>query len=337
MDIKESDLQPQIFYKKLDNHDDLDPWLAKLTAKYYMNFSGIDYLKNFGAELIRNYTETILNYNELSNQVRCVYLNLWIDLEINRHKKERHFTDINSPVDTFVDNLWNKLEQNEKKICARDKSYFTYDQLKIRKELYDFCVNRDILRLNSSKYLCENIHNWIIQKYDSYFSKEKCTKYRQMVDYYQKKESPFHITNSCTFYDIHSTFYDIKCGDAAYTYRNKHKYKHKIKSIENCPKDNTFDNGSFMASSTQDYAGQSNGNIANTVLTLGFIFFLIVVIFFILYKFSPLGSFLRNNIMGIYKERTNMDEDIDDLTKNISYCKTSNNQNKRHCISYSPG
>lgn len=83
--------------------------------------------------------------------------------------------------------------------------------MQMRKELYNFCVNRDILKKKDEIYTCKNVNDWITEKYNNYISKEKCKKYKGIIDPYLESYSPFHISEFCTFYDIPKEFQDIYC------------------------------------------------------------------------------------------------------------------------------
>ncbi|SBS82154.1 unspecified product [Plasmodium ovale curtisi] len=85
-DINVNPLPPYLFYEALKKDGNLDQWLKELYTIYYKSYSYEDYLKEFGAKLVRNYTDVFKKNKNISPTYRCRYLNYWMDLEIKRYR-----------------------------------------------------------------------------------------------------------------------------------------------------------------------------------------------------------------------------------------------------------
>ncbi|SBT30900.1 PIR Superfamily Protein [Plasmodium ovale wallikeri] len=162
--IDEESLDAFKSYEELENHEVLVSWLAKLNTGYYMNSKETIYLKYFASQLVKNYTYDICKYPKYGSKKRCRYLNLWIDLETKRYKSQHSATSVESFIEIYIQDLWEKLKNKKSNSCKRDKQNFPYEKMQMRKELYNFCVNRDILKKKDKMYTCKNVNDWITEK-----------------------------------------------------------------------------------------------------------------------------------------------------------------------------
>ncbi|SBT58705.1 PIR Superfamily Protein [Plasmodium ovale wallikeri] len=330
MNINEENLHPYKFYKELCDKGNITPWLLKLNTEYHGIYTASDKLKNLAAQLIKNYTETAKNYVGLNDKTRCAYLNYWLDLVTKKYKVEENISQLDTTVDVYINSIWDKLQQKNN-LCERKDNNYSYDEMQIRKELFDFCENRNILRNSNSHISCEQLNYWVRKKYDTYFSKENCPKYNKMVQFLTESESPFHISSTCSFYHIRNTFYDFHCDYNKDTDTYNYIYKYKIDSIKNCEYNTMSDGNRLKTFRNEHTTGKS---VSTTMLSLGLTPFLICIFFFILYKFSPFGAYFRNNIINKYILRKNMNEEADELLHDISYRTPSNYQIGNHYIGY---
>ncbi|SBT58151.1 PIR Superfamily Protein [Plasmodium ovale wallikeri] len=330
MTIDEQSLQPYKFYKELCDKGDTTSWLHKLNTEYHGTYGASDKLKNLAAQLVKNYTETAKNYEELNDKTRCIYLNYWLDLETKSYKVEENIPQFDTNVDVYINSIWQKLQQKNN-LCERKENHYSYDEMKIRKELFDFCENRNILRNSNTHISCAHLNDWVRQKYDTYFSKENCPKYNKMVQFLAKNESPFHISDTCSFYHIRNTFYDFHCGYKKDTHTYNYIYKYKIDSINNCEHNTMSDGNRLKTFRNEPTTGKS---VSTTMLSLGLTPFIICIFFFILYKFSPFGAYFQNNIINKYILRKNINEEAGELLHDVSHRIHSNYQIGNHYIAY---
>lgn len=97
--------------------------------------TGKDTLRDLGADLMRNYKVTLPTYIDMDFEKRCRDLNYWVYKEIGNYKSENHIKDMFSYVDTFITEVWNKLQEEAATPCERDANNFSIFLLHIKKEL----------------------------------------------------------------------------------------------------------------------------------------------------------------------------------------------------------
>ncbi|SBT74480.1 PIR protein [Plasmodium ovale] len=325
--LDEEKFLPSIFYKKLEKKEDLKE--LKSTLHKYSSIPTTDwtYLKEFGAHLIRNYKDVLPSCNKLSFEKRCRDLNYWVKSEIYRYEKEHDVSGIINHIRNFSTDVWEQLDKEVSRRCEREQIYYPIDEIKIRKDLDDFCTIRDILLTKSeSEYTCKAVNDWVDKKYNNYFSKEKCETYNKMNAGYSKEFGPFHISDNCTFYDIPTTFRSFNC--AGYIPR------YKIKSISNCER-NIMSGELYKAVKSNDFSHhKSNVSTGTSFLIAGLTVLGIIFFFFMIYKFSPFGSFLRYNIMKKFNLTNNIDEEDGQLFERSEYSQYTDPENERHHIGY---
>ncbi|SBT58510.1 PIR Superfamily Protein [Plasmodium ovale wallikeri] len=329
-DINVKLLQPYLFYEALKNDQDLTEWIKELNKIYYQSVSAEEYLKNFGAQLVRNYTELLKGYTEISPANRCIYLNCWTNLEINRHKSEQQINDFYSKVEIFVENVWENLKEKKGEHCNRDKSPFTKEHVNKRKGLLDFCTNRDILRKSKDVYSYEKLNDWVSKMYKKHVHDNYCKTYEDILIIYNENDSPLKIADNCTLYDIHATFPYFGFSKIISF------WEHRIRSISNCKK---YEKASFDVPPYPEVLDSDDVSSSPILIKITITAFTIVSIFFfglILYKFSPFGFWLHKNIINKYKIGVDNEEEKNILSKETLYLNFLNSGKSDHHISYHP-
>ncbi|SBT58545.1 PIR Superfamily Protein [Plasmodium ovale wallikeri] len=328
--ISEEKQPPQEFYRMLENKNNLEAYKALVHDYTSVSIRNKDTLRDLGAQLIRNYKDILPKYTNMDFEKRCRYLNYWIHKEINDYKSKHEISDVISNEDDFISHVWDKLKQMEHNKCERDTNNFPIEHMKIRKELDDFCTNREIFRhQKKNTHSCNDFNEWINEKYNKYFSEDNCPKYKKIIELYTKEEGIFHISDNCTFYDIPRTFPTFRCN-------NRYYYAKRIKTISNCEIPGVSNNREGEQHYSAPFHSKTEIPIWTTMviisLVLGGSFFM----FFILYKFSPLGSILHNYIINKYKIRRNMDEYSAELLENSSEMFHGNSEIRSEYIGYHP-
>ncbi|SBT01418.1 PIR Superfamily Protein [Plasmodium ovale curtisi] len=87
---------------------------------------------------MRYYKVTLPTYIDKDFEKRCRDLNYWVYKEIGNYKSENHIKDMFSYVDTFITEVWNKLQEEAATPCERDANNFSIFLLYIKKELDAF-------------------------------------------------------------------------------------------------------------------------------------------------------------------------------------------------------
>ncbi|SBT58563.1 PIR Superfamily Protein [Plasmodium ovale wallikeri] len=257
--IDEESLPPYIFYEILNKKDDLESYKKDVHNYTSIVITGKDTLRDIGAQLMRNYKVNLPTYRNMNFEKRCRDLNYWVHKEISNYKSENNIKGMFSDVDTFITEVWDKLQGDVSPPCKRDENNFPIDLMDIRKELDDFCTNRDMFIMSSSKCQCSctDLNEWINEKYDKYFSEENCPTYKKSWEAYTKSDGLFHISEYCSFYDISKTFPTFRCNGIPY-------YRKRIKSITNC-ENSTISNN---RESTQYYRDTSHSQPETPILVL---------------------------------------------------------------------
>lgn len=168
--IDEQSLHPYKLYKEICDKGDSTSWLLKLNTEYHGTYTASDKLTNLATQLVKNYTKTAKNYEGLNDKTRCAYLNYWLHLVTKRYKVEENISQFDTNVDAYINFIWEKLQKNNN-LCERKGNSYSYDEMKIKKEHFDFCENRNNLRNSNTDISSAHLNDWVRQKYDTYFSK----------------------------------------------------------------------------------------------------------------------------------------------------------------------
>ncbi|KMZ77607.1 hypothetical protein PVIIG_01576 [Plasmodium vivax India VII] len=210
---KDVNLPAELFYNKLiKNIEEDDESLNSNHAHISTEKEEIYWLKNLLRKLIRNYKYIGDDYNVLSKEKRCRDVNLWLDSEINTYNEKTNGNQVVRPYwRNYIETVWQQLQYRNKDInCYRQINNFPLKDMHKRKELDDFCENRN--------YYENNLKN--------YFSEGKCQEYAQYVA--DKKESilgnaksvsngfynyadVYNLSDKCSLQNIEETFLQVEC------------------------------------------------------------------------------------------------------------------------------
>lgn len=101
-----------------------------------------------------------------------------MDLEIKRYRQEKNINTVNSIIDTFIEEVWKALERKYSS-CEREKCFLGKELIETKKELHDFCANRDALIINRNSYSIQKLNFWVSGMY-KFFFEDNCRKYKEI-------------------------------------------------------------------------------------------------------------------------------------------------------------
>ncbi|SBS94972.1 PIR Superfamily Protein [Plasmodium ovale curtisi] len=303
-------LENAAIYKKLSEFD--EKWLQNFYQIFLEYYNSI--LKESSID-IRNKICRDLNYY-------TDYVLYLIDEIIN------HYEQINkrNEFKRFRNNIRYQVKlmfpENENVKCYRDEKEHSFHAY-IRKKLDDFCQNRDHLvsSVHSDIGKCDILLKYVKEQYDNFVKDDTCFSENNI-----QKEKIFHINDRCTLHDIPRTFSFSGCDN--------HEIQYRIKNIPLCPSEyiSIFDNFAYFLS---DYVGDipNLSKIVEYTVYVSVVILGMSILFCILYKFSPLGYFLRNKkIKDEMKQNVNVD--IMEMLENSSHYENIQAQNTPYHISY---
>ncbi|VUZ97226.1 PIR protein [Plasmodium vivax] len=248
-----------------------------------------EWIKKFTEKFSEKYKEIFNAGDNNIHAKRCRDLNYHIDyvtdLILQLASKGQHGKKIRIPVDyiqTVKQAMKSLFNQSSNYSCTRDDKGYVF-QMHARKDLDDFCENRDYLLSSISKDSgnCDKLISYVNEKYNCLFNDKTC-----ITDAGIAETKFFHISPNCTLYDIPTTFSYGPCS--------KDKIPHRIQTIPHCPAEETFTFGKFLQY-ISDYMQYIPGIsfIQENLLYVGIGVGGALTLFFVLYKFSPLGYFYR--------------------------------------------
>ncbi|CAG9484406.1 unnamed protein product [Plasmodium vivax] len=233
----------------------------------------------------------------------CNLFNYWIYEQLVTYYKG----DYKEPVKIFGDFLQalSRLEYyNNNTTCKLDSSIVMIPDIKEGKKLYEYCID----------------YKTILEK--SQDSKDKCNKYctyvKNIIPIFQKYQgfcSPSNKTNclapyeNCKNYDPSVLLAKLKCDDIG----GKEKTQHGDAS-------GTTSNP-FLSSQSASNLGNAFLGVVVTSMTSGF-----------LYKFTPLGTRIRNGLLWNNNNISNLNTNVDELFVQGSYSPYSGEE--QHHIGY---
>ncbi|SCO68382.1 VIR protein [Plasmodium vivax] len=260
-------------------------------------------------EWIKTFTQTFpIKYKEIFNtedknihDKRCRDLNYHLDyiadLILQLASKREHgkkFKIYENYLKTMKQVMESLFDPSSNYSCRRYYKRYVF-QMPIRKDLDDFCENRDYLLSSIAKDPgnCDKLISYVNEKYNCSFNDKTCITDAGIPD-----TKFFHISANCTLYDIPKTF--------SYGHCSHYKMPHRIKSIPHCPAAQTSTFGNFLQY-ISDYMQYIPGIsfIQDNLLYVGIGVGGVLTLFFIIYKFSPLGYF--------YRRRKKKNQEISDM------------------------
>ncbi|CAG9480085.1 unnamed protein product [Plasmodium vivax] len=273
------------FYEELEESTTLDR---------YNNYCGLPETPVHGRREVRNICATILNYLETTYSASnhtddaydvCKLLNYWV---FSRLSEIYVSGDTSTAKDAFntLERIWNRFIQDKKhelhiKICQPDR-VFIYDDWKQRKELYDYYVDIDPI-FKIAKFIpkdCDQYYKYVKYKkkiYDQY--DEYCKKHIYL-------KCPFFF-EKCKNYNPQDILLELPCysemvkKELAQQQASQAQLANLLPEAPPLPLSNPEIPDPNTSTGTK--AGNAFLGVVVTSMTSG-----------ALYKFTPLGSMLRN-------------------------------------------
>ncbi|SBS93879.1 PIR Superfamily Protein [Plasmodium ovale curtisi] len=219
-----------------------------------------------------------MDYRQNHFNTRCNYLNYWVYLEIKHYTSEPTFEDVRHKVEDFIETLWESVAFQKNYICQRNGLDKKYEEIKIGK----------------NEYSCEIRNDWINSKYIP-FAMDNCKENSRIMENYLNQEKYIlHISDNYSFYSMHKNFDYYPCNEC--------KPKLKIGNIRECINEIDDDIESLKCSNSIG-TSKSKISVLSTLISNSSATLAILLIIFILHKFSPLGSWLRKNILQMKKQK----------------------------------
>lgn len=278
-EIKDEDQISYIFYKKLDDPEDiskLDELKSKITITQFLKHYES---KIILAKLVRNIKLIVSKYSG-NYEKRCRDVNHWINEEMSKYESKNLSEKISGSVlGVFNDIKWKKGDQDVR-VCERVPNVYRHNAEAMMKKLDDYCESRDTLRYAIYKNNDECLrYNRYIRRNRKYFSNELYT----ICNTYGCKINGYKINDSCSLDKIDDTFREINCEEL---YKNE-----ELQNPVSISKEHSYvEIGFFIA--------------------VSFILFYFFLTF--LDKFTPIGNKLRSCGKRKYAIKRNlgrMDED----------------------------
>ncbi|SCA60720.1 Plasmodium vivax Vir protein, putative [Plasmodium vivax] len=276
-----------IFYNKL-NHSDTD--LANYTSKCKKLCSNNRYFRNITlCSIILRFLEGTDRTSDKkeSDYDDCLLFNYWIydrlSLRFNYNYNPRVYHEF-----AEIQQVWNDLIQDSSQEsyfgkCNPDNSIVNQNDWKLRRDLYDYCVNYELLQ-NEIKFDTKNC-----RKHYAYI-KGKAHLYKYFKTHCTSKDENIcqKFYSKCINYDPDIVLRNLTCYDVMQ--KEEAAAAKEILSVEPQPQlaaDGAFSPDASKLKGDGNHPVTKTGNIllgvVATSMTSG-----------ALYKFTPLGRMLRN-------------------------------------------
>ncbi|SBT51494.1 PIR Superfamily Protein [Plasmodium ovale wallikeri] len=312
------------FYTILDKEADYDTSIQNMCTGYVDNKSpNIDTRREFCYKLVyklKNFDGIKSQCSNIENEKYCDYINYWLGDQIKNHNYQT--TDIN-----LIENLFDVLSAGfiDTK-CSSKRDKIGKDKFPKMKEFFDYTENlngidklENTLNTLNGGYYCTYILN-AVKSYNKIIEKELCMD--TSCEYYEELEN---FKNK--FIELQDSLGKKWASDMdkPCIQISKGTYHESCKTFKH-----TY--GDFQRASTNNqHTGDSNSmiKIVTPMCVLSGLFFLS----FILYKFTPFGSWVDQRISRKKKIWDNTEEEIYQL-ENPSFNDNEHSYKKRHNIVY---
>ncbi|CAG9485710.1 unnamed protein product [Plasmodium vivax] len=205
MPIDDKKQIPNIFYSRLDNHENVSN-LNNLSS-----YSGIRSLipneesRHILAKLARNIKLIISEYSG-NRKKRCRDVNYWFDEKIKNYTDKDKKDIAGCATSVCNDVMWNKIGE-DKIVCLRKENPYQTNHAYLMKKLDDYCEIRD----NNGCNVLKNINECL--KYNKYIKKKKHEFTTDIQDICSTNcnRNEYKIDDNCTLNDMDLTFPEINC------------------------------------------------------------------------------------------------------------------------------
>ncbi|SBS98746.1 PIR Superfamily Protein [Plasmodium ovale curtisi] len=326
-DLNEDDLPSNVFKKKLLQRINISELEVKCNDDRCEQSNIENYLRQLNPNLYYGY-HGIKSQCVTTNVYKCCRnLNYYLDLIVGYIRSSKCRVTDKDDLVKFIENHWRDNYFNTGKLneCKREKDKYSTEKRCILKHLYDYCEDKNYLEArfpNDEK---------LSSQYNDYLQK----KWNTILKYTISKENiKFSINNGDLKEDI--TYRDfflktdesifnkchlIKEGNLTVSHIN---IKTADEELTGSDQGNTFEQSQYQA--IQPDSGSSISPRMEIFLSVG-ITLCSILTFFILYKFSPLRSYLHSYI-GKYNP---MEKNFND---NESYQLMEDYESKEHFVQY---
>ncbi|SBS90787.1 PIR Superfamily Protein [Plasmodium ovale curtisi] len=321
------------FFYNLDDEEglqssDTDIYINKC-SECIPKSSIIPYARN----TIRNYFRYKEHMNSSSHSKYCRYLKYWLYRErykfsVNNHMKSDSW-------DKCLPCVWKKLKDshsNSGNICNWNNEKYPKAIINMRAYLDEFCSIKEYL--NTKYTLVSDVDRCL------YYNKKRNHYIKYILKYMASISgitefipSYFTIDENCSFSNFDKTFPEITCQSDCTTCNREPlvaKAEALCSSTESEPEPRTD-----VPDEIEDEHAISNCSSTGIFLSSTITLLITVLVFFILYRFSPFGSWLYNRLRKQNKSLKNLD---DEINGNISEFPLKfierNDENMRHYIVY---
>ncbi|KAI4835209.1 PIR protein [Plasmodium brasilianum] len=279
------------------------------------------WLKNLLKKLIRNYKYISSKNSDLSTEKRCRDVNNWLNTEIHFYSTSKNIkTSIKPTWIKFIETIWVNLQKENPYIkCSRQTNDLSINEIYARKELDDFCENRNYfensLKNNFSLEKCQEYSNYVKKEKNSILNNAKSI----LND--DSKYNIFNISNKCNLQNIDETFPEIICKNECMYEKLMNNNRFIFSTLYNIVQ-NIF-KGSQDLSDKQDYRLvpiTCKGWNENRGLSIKYI---VLSSLFILFGYFLYSFYKHKNKSAIYR-RFNRDKVVERVRKFMEGRVTNN-------------
>ncbi|SBT55831.1 PIR Superfamily Protein [Plasmodium ovale wallikeri] len=284
-----------------------------------------------------------LEFGDIFDDYRCKYLNLWIYDRISKTSiklgHEKYLPITNNIMNYFSKyNVSNKCKMYFLSYLNEDNKYNEM------KRLYDYALNYKILKFDIDK------NNYQCTEYDEKYINDSISLYNEINSECSPESELLHcvaLREIREFYP-NEELLQLKCKNGISSkppHARQGQLSGRLQLTENRMDthrhpygvDGSF--GILPQESVDQFSGTSEYKpiISNPHVLMAFIFPLlgVVLILFILYKFTPLGSLLYSRLLRIKRIRSTIGNDEnEELLENSYYSMDAYTYNSEHQIGY---
>ncbi|SBT59423.1 PIR Superfamily Protein [Plasmodium ovale wallikeri] len=275
-----------------------------------------------------------LEISRLFNEYRCKYLNLWVYKHISKFDKTT-----STSIKSKILGIWDDYSVNIN--CTPEFIEYLYeDDYKKTKSLYDYALNYEMLKFDfmQNKKRCT--------KEDDKYIRENIDLYKQAKDYCKSDEE--HRKHCSALKVIEKVYPNelskLECNEIVTAETLKLLeglsteedvcVKGQPTSVRQCATRKSLENAESAFADSQCEAcicPNSSSSVAIVLPLLGSIF-----IFFILYKYTSLGTWLHSFLLRKKRSRLMDEEETQELLENTYDSTDRNTYNGGHNINYYP-
>ncbi|SBS93017.1 PIR protein [Plasmodium ovale] len=314
--IKEDNLPSHIYEKKLSEDlkiEELENY-CKSEDTYNDSYS---FIARFNGKLSSNFTNNKYECEQTSYSKCCRNLNYYLDLVLGIIKSSNISEPDQRKLIELIDVYWKiSFQYNQLHGCKREENPYSKEKRCILKQLHDYCDDKTYLQETfSDEAKRKTAYNkYQKSKWDKIFNHSELntpTLYININDQTVKKFEKYDDV-LLTYDEIHS----IECDKLQST-----KIEISDKNLQSEAHAETtrlqleasqLEGGDPQQAALQTEIDQvpSGSPLLNILLSVGFVVFGIISFSFVIYKFSPLRTWIRTNIIKKNKTINYINEEV---------------------------